>query len=963
MSGAHSGWRAASPPSRLPEGFLGRNDEVRDLDVLVANAIAGHGGSVVLRGERGIGKTALVDHVLARTSGLLVLRAPGIESERVLPFAALQRLCSPMFDRIGALPGPQRAALETALGLTAGPAPEQFLVGLGVLSLLSAVGSDQPVACFVDDSHWLDEASAQALAFAARRLLPGRVAVVFASSRPPKALAGLPEVKLRGLRSDAARALIRSVTAFSLDAELEERVLAEARGNPLLLLESSEALSPGLVAGGYLLPTTDSVTGNIESVLDGRWIDLSPETQGFLLVAAADPLGNPALLLRAAEILGLSALAGAAAEWGGILEIGAKVAFVSPLVRSSVYWSASVADRRRAHAALARATGLDEEADRRAWHLAEASPGPDEPVADALEHAAERAGQRNGAAAAAAFCQRAARLSVDARARGRRELAAARAKYQVGDHDAALGMIAAAEAAPLERSDKWRADLLRALITCNRRPSSALEGLLLPAARRLEPVDLHLARSAYLDALCGGHFAGRVDLGCGAPEAARAALKALRPTNARTVLDLLLAGFARLCLEGHPVGAPALKQAIAESRSSLTPPQDQLEWLWPAAQAALVLWDQDCYDVLSSRYLALSRSTGTRAALPAALSSRVIACTLAGELAAAEQLADDMCRQAKSTGAPAPADGRLLLSAWTGRETAASPSLGSDWQETSAAQDEGPALACYVRAVLSNSAGRYEDALAASATVMSCSSKGSILHGWALFEAVQAASALCAPEHGVNALEQLTELARASGTEWAAGVQALAVALMAPEGQAEAAYREAVHRLGRTPARPYMTRSHLLFGQWLRRQDRRAEARDQLHVAFHMAVEMGMDLFAACARRELLAMGEHVRKRSLGQVKALSTQESRIARLALEGRTNAEIGAELFLSARTVEWHLRKVYGKLGVTSRRQLPTALRPAMHRSDPLDNDMAETAHRLHCSHGGTSPRAANIESYPG
>jgi len=913
-------------PSAVPSPgkLVGRRDQRRALERLITSAAAGRGQVLVVRGEPGVGKTALVEHVLAQSEGVRALRAAGAEPERELPFAGLQQLCSPVMSHAQGLPALQREALEIVSGLTNGEAPDRFLVGLAVLGLLSGLGSEQPLVCFVDDAQWLDRASAETLAFVARRLLSGRVAMIFASSKECRALTGLPELVLEGLSDDEARALLCSVTPFALDWEVEDRIIAEARGNPSSLLELPRSLSPGQVAGGYALPRSVAVTRHVEDCFRHRLQQLPADTRGLLIVAAAEPLGNPAVVLRAAETLGFGAAAAAPQEWDGLLKIGAKVVFRHPFVRSSVYHAASMAERRRAHSALAAATDAVSDPDRRAWHLSEASTGPDERVASELERSAGRAQSRGGVAAAAAFLERAALMTADPVPRAQRALAAARAKHLSGEHGTALGMTSVAEAGPLDELQRAQVDLLRAQVAETQRRSSDAAGLLLRAARRLEPLDLRLARDTYLEALSGGLFAWHPSLAGSDLETAQAALRAPQLPGPPTVADLLLDALATARVDGYLAAVPTLKRAVAEAVASAVPGHEQLPWLGAAGQAAMLVWDLSSCDVLSSRHLEISRSTGMLAALPSAFCSRAVACALTGQLSAAAHLADRQRALAEAIGASAPDEWPSLVSALQGTATGEPWAAGVAVPEVTPRYEAGAAaVAAYARAVRDNGLGRYEEALHSASAISAPGADGSVVAGWGLLELIEAASRTSAHERARNALARLTDVARASGTEWALGAEAISRALLSPDSSAETAYREAVQHLSQAPARPHLARAHLLFGEWLRRQSRRADARRELRTALEMLGGMGLEAFAARARRELLATGEKVRKRNVGTCRELTPQEAHIARLALAGGTNAEIGAQLFLSARTVEWHLRKVFTKLGLTSRRQLPAAM----------------------------------------
>ena len=903
--------------------FLGRVRETERVRQLIEAARQGQSRVLVVLGEPGVGKTALVGHVVGAAPGVRVLRAVGVESEMELAFAALQQLCAPLLDRLEGLPGPQRTALTTVFGLSAGAPPDRFLVGLAVLTLLSGLGAEQPLVCVIDDAQWLDQASAQTLAFVARRLLADPVAMVVASRIRLDLFAGFPELVLEGLSDREARRLLDALIPFALDTEVRERIVAETRGNPLALLELPRGLSPAQLAGGFAPPFTVPLSTRIEETFRRRLEALPADRRSLLLVAAAEPVGNPMVVREAARTLGIEPAA--ADQSDGLLEIGARVAFRHPLVRAVVYQAATGADRRRTHSALAEATHPEVDPDRRAWHLAQAAAGPDEEVAAELERSASRAQARGGLAAAAAFLERAAELTVDPGRRARRTLAAAESKHLAGAHGAALSILAAAEAGPLDGPQRARADLLRAEIAYMERRGSDAPQLLLRAAGRLEPLDARTARDTHLDALIAAHFAGRLAGGAGMREAAEAARRAPAAAQPPTASDLLVDGLSTAVIDGYPAGARVLVQAVDGFRGPSVSLQEELRWLWPAAHIAMSLWDDASYEVLATRHIELARQTGLLAVLPTALTTRIVAHTFAGQFAAADQLIAELRTLTDAMGIPMPPYGPLFLAGWRGREGAASALIDAAIPEVTQ-RGEGGALAFadYARAVLYNGLGRYREALTAAIATDRFEVEGFVIYTQGLVELIEAAARAGAPERATDALGRLSEMSSATETEWGAGIRARSQALLSPDEAAEPLYREAIERLGRTRIRPQLARSHLLYGEWLRRRNRRAEARDHLRTAYEMLADFGAESFAERARRELLATGETVRKRSVETLTQLTAQEAHIAQLAVTGHTNPEIGAQLFISARTVEWHLRKVFTKLGVGSRRELRGALR---------------------------------------
>lgn len=907
-----------------PAELIGRRTEVDHLARLITAAHRGESSVLVVRGEAGVGKTALIEHVLPSEAGATVLRAVGVESEMELPFAALHQLCSPLLGHLDQLPGPQRDALSIVFGLAAGEPPDRFVVALGALSLLAGAGAERPLLCFVDDAQWLDQASAQTIGFVARRLLADPVAMIVAARVPLPVFAGLPELTLEGLHGRDARALLRSVIPFVLDRDVVERILAEADGNPLALLELPRGLSPAQLAGGFRPAPLTAVSARIEHAFRRRLDGLPADARGLMLVAAAEPVGDPVVVLRAAEALGIGSRAADSAASDGLLDVGARVRFRHPLVRSCAYSAATTEERSRAHRALADASDPDVDPDRRAWHLAQATTGPDDDVASELERSAGRAQGRGGYAAAAAFLERAMALTVEPAVRARRALSAAQAKHLAGAHSAALDLLAAAESGPLDEGQRVQADLLRAQIAYIEHRGNDGPPLLVRAARRLEPLDARAARDAYLDALLAAHFAGRLAHGVTLSEAAQAARGAPPAGEPPTAADLLLDGLATAVSDGYVAAVPLLQRAVAAFRGPDVTLGEQLHWLWPAAHVAMSLWDDESYEVLAARHIQLGRQSGLLAILPTALTTRIVAHAFAGELVAAEQLVTELRVLIEVIQVPMPAYGPFFLSGWRGRESAAA-------QVREAAVDavtergEGAALAFadYAQAVLGNGLGRYHDALAAATSVDNFQTEGFAIYTSGLVELVEAAVRCGNTQQATDACDRLSEATLATGTDWGAGIRARSQALLRTGDDAEALYREAVERLAHTRIRPQLARSHLLYGEWLRRRNRRVEARDQLRLAYEMLDAMGVEAFAERARRELLATGETVRKRTAETLTDLTPQEAHIARLAVAGHTNPEIAAQLFLSARTVEWHLRKVFTKLGITSRRELREAL----------------------------------------
>jgi DNA-binding CsgD family transcriptional regulator len=914
-----------TPPDPAPR-LLGRRSECAALDQLLAAVRSGPSRALVVRGEAGVGKSALLDYLAQHASGCHLARAVGVEEEVELAFAGLHQLCAPFVDGLERLPAPQRDALGAAFGLRDGAAPDRFLVGLAVLSLLSDAAEARPLVCIVDDAQWLDGASAQALAFVARRLGTESLGLVFAVREPAaeRHFEGLAELVVHGLDDGAAQALLDAVVTGPLDERVRERIVAETRGNPLALLELPRGRTSAELAGGFELDGGPGVPGRIEERFRERLAPLPAPTRLLLLVAAAEPVGDPLLVWKAAAALDIEAGAAGPAEAAGLIEIGAQVRFRHPLVRSAVYGAAESAERRSVHRALAEATDADSDPDRRAWHRAQATAGLDEDVAAELEHSAGRAAARGGLAAGAAFLERAAELTPDPLLRAQRALAAARGKHQAGAAESALQLLAMAQTGPLGELEQAQAQLLHAQITFATTRGRDAPPLLLAAAKRLEPLDARLARETYVDAWAAALSADRLARGGDPAEVAAAVLAAeWGPGEAPGACELLLDGLARLTTEGYAVGVPVLKQGLRRFRDASMPEEQELRWLWMACHIARALGDDEAWDELTARQVELTRRAGAFALLPVALDDRFSVELFSGRIAAAEALAAEVEAVVEATGSHLALRTAVTLANWRGREAQALALTEARRQDV-LRRGEGLWLVAtdYGSAVRYNGLGRYDDALAAAERTAG-DPRGLGVPSWLLSELIEAAVRSGRPERAAGPAQRLTEIAEANGTDWSLGVDARGRALLSEGEEAERLYREAIDRLGRSRIRVALARAHLLYGEWLRRENRRVDAREQLRTAHEMLTAMGMEAFAERARRELQATGETVRRRSVETLDDLTAQEAQIARLAAEGNTNPEIGAQLFISPRTVEWHLRKVFGKLGIGSRRELRTAL----------------------------------------
>jgi DNA-binding CsgD family transcriptional regulator len=920
----------APPPPRL----LGRTGELQVLDRLIANARGGQSAVLVLRGEPGIGKTALLSHLIGQASDFQVLRAAGVESEMELAFAGLHQLCAPMLGRLDSLAEPQQRGLSVAFGLALGHNPDRFMVALGTLSLMAETSEERPLLCVVDDAQWLDQASAQVLGFVGRRLLAESIGLVFAARTTPQGvsspdhLAGLPDLSLGGLDEQPARALLATVTSGPLDEDVRARFIEETRGNPLALLELCRGLGAAELAGGFALPDAGDLPRRIEAQYLERLGELPEQTQQLILLAAADPVGDAALMLRAAHVLGLDTGNINLAAEAGLLEFGVNVRFRHPLVRSAVYRGASAQDRRAAHAALATVTDPGVDPDRRAWHRAHATADPDEAVARELLDSAGRALHRGGVAASAAFWQRAVALTPDPGERATRALAAAEVKYAAGDFQAALALLVTAEVGPLEELGHAYVQRMRAQIAFALRRGSDAPPLLLRAAQRLQTLDAELARPTYLEALVAAIYAGRLAHGQDVLEIARAAQAVpFGPSGFSgdfgseplSHLPLLLRGLAVRLTDGYAAAAPMLTEALRRYRAQ---PQE-LDWLCVSYNlVAMDLWDDEAWFSLAAGQVRLARANGTLSWLPFALDYLAEIQIQAGQLSVAAGLLAEGERIDPGIRAATLPYVSLLLAAWRGDEPAAAQ-LTEMMVQGASARGEGAALtyAEYANAVLHNGLGHY--GLAAETAQAASAADELAISPWARYELVEAAVRSDQRERAVAAADQLSEIAAASGSDWACGAAARSRALLAEGPAAEQEYREAIERLSRTRMATHLARARLSYGEWLRRENRRIDARSQLRPAFEAFVSMGTQALAERARRELVATGERVRKRTEDARDELTPQEEEIAQLARDGRTNPEIGAQLFIGVRTVEWHLRKVFTKLDISSRRELDHAL----------------------------------------
>jgi DNA-binding CsgD family transcriptional regulator len=904
---------SAAPDWRA--NLLGRAEERARLEELVADVQRGQSRSLVLRGDAGIGKTALLEYLVGVASHMTVLRAVGVESEVELAYAGLHQLCSPLLDRLERLPEPQRRALETVFGMSTGVAPDRFVVGLAVLGLLSEAAAERPLLCVIDDARWWDEASMLALAFVTRRLQADPVGVVFAARIRDEAVRHLPELEVRGLDEGDAHALLGLAVPFKLDADVRDRILAETRGNPLALLELPRGLSPDQLADGFGVLDARGLTGRIQESFVRRFEALPQDARLALVVAAAEPVGDPVLLLRAAGTLGIPVTAAdIEANSDGLLSVGVRVVFRHPCARTAVYRTARVEERRAAHAALAQVTDREAEPDRRAWHLAAAAAGADEEVAAELERSAGRAQARGGVGAAAAFLVRATELTGDPRRRTERTLAAAQASLQGGAFAVALELVE--RAGVLDERQQAAAALLRGQIAFASGLGGDATQLLLDAANRLEPFDLPLARETYLRAWGAAAYVGARILA----DISAAAL-ALTPSQAPGPAELLLDGLALYVTEGPAAAAPTL-QRVAASLPAMSD-EDVRRLGWIACLASWTVWDLDGYRAIAARQVRLARNAGALDELQRYLNTLATATVWRGEFTHVASLLAELDAVSAAIGRQVAKTFELRLWALQGREAATREAVRSmianaapGWRESEAH------WARWSSAVLDNGLARYADAASAARQIVS-DPRDPFSAMWVLPELVEAAAHLGELDVAADALERLVRTTAPAGTDWALGIEAGCRAQLARGRDAERLYREAIERLGRAGLRPDLARAQLLYGEWLRREGRRVDARAQLRPAHEQLTALGMQGFAERARRELLATGEHVRRRIVETHGDLTAQEQQIALLARDGMSNSEIAARLFLSRHTVAYHLRKVFAKLGISSRRELAAAL----------------------------------------
>jgi DNA-binding CsgD family transcriptional regulator len=911
---------------RVTARLRGRRKEREALAALLADVADGRPRVLVLQGEAGIGKTTLLKNALLDTPQFQVHRTAGVESEMELAFAGLHQLCTPMLGHLDALPAPQREAVSVAFGLAPGGTPDRFRVGVAVLGLLAEAAGDGPVVCVVDDAHWLDAASAQVIGFVARRLADERVGLLFATRLDTETmeLRGLPTLRVAGLTPAESRGLLESVTPGIRDERVKERILAETRGNPLALIELPRSLTQADYAEPSGPVSSQPLAGRIEDTFRRR-LDVLPAGPRLLAIAAAaEPLGDPVLLWRAARILGLDPEAIVPVEQARLLTVDARVEFRHPLARSAVYRAASLEDRHRVHSALAKATDPSLDPDRRAWHRAQAAVGPDEQVADELELSASRAQRRGGMAAAAAFLARATALTPDGDVRAGRAVDAAAVALEAADVERAQQLLGAADLDRLDVVHRAKLERLRAAIMLVRPGTGDPVPTLLAAGGRLEPLDPSGARATYFEALraliSAGRFAG--------PDqrelVAQRTLSAPAPVSP-TPTELLAEGIATRMLRGYSASVPPLKRALAALRRPQSDDLEQIQLMWLTPRIAIDVWDDEAWDVLSGEHVRVAREAGALGALPMGLAARGTLLMNQGRFAEAEAACEETANVDAATGSPFPPYGAVLVGAYRGADAEVLP-VAEAIREDIASGPHGSALSTleHALALLHNGRGDYARALRSIASDGFLDDIG--LHALLLPEFVEAAVRTGEIDRARWAAGALQTRATAAGSAWGLGVAARCSAMLHDGAEAESRYRQAVDHLGATRMVVDLARARLLYGEWLRRDRRRRDAREQLELAHDAFTAAGAEGFAERAARELGASGARVRRRTVESADELTAQELRVALLARDGLSNPEIGAQLFISPRTVQYHLGKVFSKLGITSRTDLDGALPPS-------------------------------------
>jgi DNA-binding CsgD family transcriptional regulator len=889
--------------------LYGRDAEIAALSDLLDQARKGTSGTLVLRGDPGIGKTALVSHITERADGFRIIRAAGIEEESELPFAGLHLLLRPALDRITALPGVQAQALRGALGLAEAGPPDRFLVGLAVLSLLAELAADQPLVCVLDDAQWLDRASADALLFAARRLDSESIVLLLCARTGAFPAAGLPELSLKGLSAQAATELIRD----GLPPSRRYRVLAEAAGNPLALLELPRVLTAARPEDP--LPLTDRLRDAFEAQLTG----LPELTRTVLVVAAAEGTGELSPILRAAATLGASLADLDAARTVGLIEVdGADLTFRHPLIRAAVHHTAPLVLRRAVHQALAEALDAPGHADRRAWHRAAAAAGPDEEIAAALEHAAGQVRERGGGTGALAWYRRAAELSTDLAAKARRLTLAAEAATGSGDLDQAAALAAqglslvTADAAPGLETEQARlaaqALQVQATVAFMRGDPAAAHRRLVEASELGAAVDEEQANALLIEAVHAGWYAGEDELAEGVTRLEGQRLQ-------QTPMERLLLRAVAPVL-GRPADRSDPDGALAEARAAAAGNVPGLALL---CGLALLLGQDQAAQQIGGELSRELRAAGQIGWLPSVLFYSGAAQAYGGRHDEALRTVTEGLRLARDTGqqrwVDALAEPLALLAAARGDKELchrlAAEALSRARRPAWTVPWTSSALG-----LLDLGLGRAESALARLERLAEGRRFFHIAATRSTPDLVEAAVRLGRPEAAAEPLALFETWSRNTGQRWTTALGHRCRALL--DGDQDR-FRAAL-ALHEQDGRPFdEARTRLLYGEWLRREKRKADASTQLRAALETFERIGAAPWAERTRTELTATGTIGRPADHGLSGSLTPQELQIVRLAAQGLSNKDIAAQLFLSSRTVGHHLYKAYPKLGVASRGEL--------------------------------------------
>jgi DNA-binding CsgD family transcriptional regulator len=928
MSEAASSFPGAdSAPFRFgTQDLVGRSDERRLLASLLSSGGAGQAQSLVLRGEPGIGKSALIQDLVERADGWQVCQVVGVESEMELSYSGLQQLFGSVSASTAGLPTPHHAALEKVFGRLRGEPPDRFMVALAALELAGRVSEQKPLLWIVDDAQWVDRSTLQAVGFVARRVHHERMVVLIGARDydDDGDLAGVTELRLAGLDPQDAARLFPAVLGPT-DPAVRDRILAEARGNPLALIELPRSWTTAELAAELSESGHVPLARHLELGFTTRLRQLPADTQTLLTLAAAEPTGDPGLLWSAAQLLGLDWRAAAPAEAADLIEFGRRVQFRHPLVRAAAYRSAPLQVRLEAHGALAQVTDGQRDADNRAWHRACSTVAHDETIAVELEQSAERARARGGLLGAAALLERAAALTPESARRADRTLVAASTKRDAGALNASVRLLDSIDEG--HRSGRRAALIqrLRGRVAFDQGHAHEASPLLKESARLLEGFDPALARDTHLEALAAAVWAGGHDGPALIRQAAVTASDAPRGEGPERTSDVLLDAMVLRATEGYEAAAATLTRALAAVRDDEVGTDDVGSLLWLAGNRvagilAIEAWDFSTGLALAERQVNVTREAGALVQLQFALNFLANYVALSGDLRRASELVEEESRIADMTLVGSVGQSRLLLSAFRGDAVTAVPLLES-WIESATTNGQGRTVAFvhYLSAVLLNGLGQYGEALDHARRVVDWDALG--YQTIAVTEFAEAASRQGEEAALVELSAWMTARAAATPTPWALGTASLVAALEAgDDDDADRLYRDGLAHVSRSPVKTTLARSHLLYGEWLRRKGRRRDAGEHLGAAHDAFTAMGMVAFADRARRELSATTRRrVRRYVDTPSRRFTSQEWQIAQLTQRGFSNREIGSRLFLSPRTVEWHLRNVFAKVGVSTRRQL--------------------------------------------